>query len=213
MRQPSASEPGIAPRDLAGFPLVGHSPVNPESDIPSLASELVGVPLAGWLDPLLANVLPEVEGRHCVGRKRLAEQVTAGGVAALGLMPHLAVGRVADVDAGVVTLLARNRREPPFDVKDVIRQNLVHTQPLMAAVALTYQSAIGRVERPLRPGIELTFRRDGLSRPAVEFRAGRRQHVDPVLGILLQSARLVVPAGRRQGGNQTQGEQRTIVML
>ena len=71
----------------------------------------------------------------------VAEQEAAGGVAGLGLVPDRGVGRVADVDARVVPLLARDGGEPPLDVEDEVAQLLVPAEPVVAAVALADEDA------------------------------------------------------------------------
>ena len=68
-----------------------------------------------------------------------AEQVPARAVTGLGLMVDLRIGRIAGIDARVITFLARNWRESPFDVINEIAQLGVPSEPLMAAVALADQ--------------------------------------------------------------------------
>src|SRR6516162_3727038 len=118
-------EPEVASGHRAAPPEVGDAAVDPERDLSTLARQLIGVPLSGGLDSLPGHLLLEVERLEGVGRQGLAEEVAAGGIAALGLVPHLAVRRVADVDAGIVALLAGDPREPPLDVEDVVGEDLV----------------------------------------------------------------------------------------
>src|SRR5271157_6034853 len=73
-------EPDVPPGDLAGTPCVGHGTVDPESDLPALAGDLVGIPLARGFDSLLAEILLEVEWLESVHRQGFAEQVTSGGI-------------------------------------------------------------------------------------------------------------------------------------
>ena len=149
-------------------------------------------------------LLREVDPLELAVDLGLAEEVAAGGVAGLGLVPDPGVGRVAGVDARVVALLARDRREPPLDVEDAVADLLVPAEPLVAAVALADEMTGRRVERPLRAGIELARRRDRPAGPALELGPGLGQEVRPALGVALQGAgRLgLIRQGRRRGQPQ-----------
>ena len=148
--QPSASTPMYPRGTWQGSTGWSSAPLTQRVTALPLQVSLVGVPLSGRLDALLAQLLLEIERLQSVVREGLAEQVSARGIAALGLVPHLAVRRSPDIDARVVPLLARHRRESPLDMEDEIGENLVQPKPLVAAVTLANEDARGLVERPLR---------------------------------------------------------------
>src|SRR4051812_27484362 len=147
-------EADVAARDLAGLEDAGHRAVDPKGDLLALAGDLVGVPLAGRLDPLVAELPGEVDPLDLAVDEGVAEQVAAGSVAGLGLVPDRGVGRVADVDPGVIPLLARDEDEPPLDVEDEVAELLVPAEPFVPAVAGADDVAPTHVDRPLR-GVRL----------------------------------------------------------
>ena len=126
-------------------------------------------------------------------------------------MPHLAIGRAADEDAGVIPLLARNRREPPFHVEHVVGENLVQPQPLMAAVTLADQVARGRIERPLRFLVELARRGNRSPHPAIQRWPRAGEHVDPATRVFLEPRSALLFGPPRQAEARPRTRTQTIV--
>ena len=87
-------EPDETLGHLAIMPVEGHGSIDPEAHVLPLAGDLKGIPLAGRLYAAIVHLLGEVDPLDFTVDRRVAENVSPFGVARLGLVPDLGVGRV-----------------------------------------------------------------------------------------------------------------------
>src|SRR5262249_38022346 len=195
---PFRLQPEIAARHLATVPLRGHGAVDPERQRLALAGDLERVPLAGLLAALRAGPLVVRDADQLAALERLAEEVADILAPDLGLVPDLAVGRVADVHPAVVALLALHLLQAPPDVEDAVAELVIVQQHLVDAHAVADQVAGLRVDAPGVARAQLAPRRDRHAFPALEVLA--REQVNPALRVGLQGAlgRLLLARGRPQ---------------
>src|SRR4051794_18145729 len=106
----------VSLRHLAVVPCAGDGSIDPELDRLAAAVDLEDVPLSGFLAALRPDALA-VEALRRTIRQGAAEDKADVLVTDLALVPHLPIGRIANIYAAVVALLSLNRLEHPLHMK------------------------------------------------------------------------------------------------
>src|SRR5262249_32512777 len=187
-------------------PVGSDGAVDPEREARAVAGDFVDVPFAGFLAALRHILVRRAKALFLAVHQGVAEEVTDVLAADLGLMPDLAVGGVADVDAAVVALLAFELFEAPLDVRDAVGDFAVVKKHLVNADAFTDKRIA--FAAPTAFLSKLAARRNGDALPACQ--SFRGEQIEPTRRLGLQGAlRFFDVAGvkRTRGDQQDKAEQ------
>ena len=149
---------------------VDDFPVDRERADIADAPNIVDIPLACGLHAIYLHLFLQVKTLRLSFDWREAEDVAAA-ERCLRLVPDGTIKIVAEENAAVVLRFPRcYRRKAPLHVEGEIAELMVEAQPLVAAVAIANNLALGVVDMPLRNIAHRMVGRDGNTRPGFMLR-------------------------------------------